>query len=101
MDQINTTTHRQDVDRPEQDGLIERYKVVSVEGDELYISMLYVDSGETEIRYEPNRRGWDYGIEINESELPVEHIEELSDIKERLSSTESIPSENEKEKVKV
>lgn len=101
MDQTNTTTHRQYVDIPEQDGLIERYKIVSIKDDELYISMHYVDSGDTEIRYEPNRRGWEYGQEINESELPFKHIEELSDVKERLSRTESTSSETEKEKVRI
>jgi len=98
MGQINTTIYRQHVDRPEQE---ERYKIVSVEEDELYVSMVYTEDGEIENRYEPNHRGWEYGRKINESELPVEHIEELSSVKERLSSTDSVSSEPEVGKAKI
>lgn len=101
MGQTNTTTHRQYVDRSEQEEMEERYKIVSVEDDELYVSMVYVEDGEIENRYEPKRRGWEYGIEIEESDLPGKHIEELSDIKERLSSTNSAASESEAEKIKI
>lgn len=101
MGQTNTTTHRQYVNKPEQEDLKERYKIVSVEEDELYISMVYVEDSEIENRYEPNRKGWEYGREIDESNLPVEHIEELSDVKERLSITDSVSSESEVGKIKI
>jgi|GEM_PF-729259 hypothetical protein len=103
MSEITTTTHRQYVDRPQQteQDLIERYKVISTDGDELYVSMLYVEDGETESRYEPDRKGWEYGLEIDESQLPVGHLEELSDIREKLSEPESVSQEPEKGKIKM
>lgn len=101
MGQINTTTHRQYVSRPEKEEITERYKVVSVKEDELYVSMVDVEDEETENFYDPDCRGWEYGYGINESKLPVKHIEKLSDIREKLSSNESISSETEMGKISM
>ena len=103
MSEITTTTHRQYVDRPQQQeqDLIERYKIISTDGDDLYVSMLYVEEGEIESRYEPDRRGWEYGLEIDESQLPAEHLEELSDVREKLSELDNMNQESEKRKVRI
>jgi hypothetical protein len=101
MEESNTTTYRQFVEKDEREDLVERYKIVSIEENELYISIVNVDNEETENRYEPNRKGWEYGEDIEDSELPAGHLEELSDIKERLSISDSSSGKTEARKVRM
>ena len=88
MDKSNTNIYRQYIDASGKEEPEMRYKVVSVQRDDLYISFMYPERDLVESRYDPKFNGWAHAIEIDESDLPVEHLEKLEDIRERLSRNE-------------
>lgn len=98
MVEISTTTHRQYVKTPKEEEWAERYEIRTIQEDELYVSRIYVEDDKIETHYEPDWNGWGFGRQINDSELPLEHLEELEELKDRLSISENISAELEPEK---
>lgn len=101
MEKTNTNTYRQYIDVSGKEKPEMRYKVVSVESDDLYISLVYPEKDSVESRYDPKFNGWEHGLEIDESDLPDDHLEKLEDIREKLSRKGSDPANEEAGKARL
>lgn len=89
MEKTNTNTYRQYAGLSGEEELEMRYKIVSIENDDLYISLFYPEKDSVESRYDPKFNGWDHASEIDESDLPDDHLDKLEDIREKLSRKDS------------
>ena len=101
MDKSNTNIYRQYIDASGKEEPEMRYKVVSVQRDDLYISFMYPEKNMVESRYDPKFNGWAHATEIDESDLPSNHLEKLEDIRERLSRNKNNSSREDLGKAKL